>query len=413
MENAENTQKSTPKLEVILFNNSEIPQDLFKKVSETYNATTIITSAPKKFSTTTHSPVQKESLTTIYGLDQQVFSSSLINISENKYNAAIFELDHSDKSSVVTALSTAKTVSDLNSNLPIIFISDNCDNNTFYEMSKIETLKGFFPKDKSFDELAALINSAVDWQNKNYNMEKAKLILDLLQTSFGHDLADSYGPLTSNIKLISEFHKDFSKEEIVGHNENNKKYILELNESIQSLNKLARIAKNGLIIPEQINFSDIIKQRVDAIADIKKMRIIPDYTPNLVINSNPLFLLAVRNYVANAYKYGTKRDGTNTPVIIHTADEGDFVSCAVQDFGHTHISPEKSERLFDKDYRLEEHKNNTIGKGHGLYIAKLAVELVGGRAYHESSLGGNVFGFRIPKDYTSSYNPYPFFKDKK
>ncbi len=80
-----------------------------------------------------------------------------------------------------------------------------------------------------------------------------------------------------------------------------------------------------------------------------------------------------------------------------SADEPDFIRCAISDTG-IGISPENQVRLFTKFFRVvEPAAEEQNGTGLGMTIAKNLIEMHGGRIWLESAPGkGSTFFFTIP-----------------
>ncbi len=98
----------------------------------------------------------------------------------------------------------------------------------------------------------------------------------------------------------------------------------------------------------------------------------------------------------NAIQY-TPEEGAVTVRAWLSADEPDFIRCAVSDTG-IGISPENQLRLFTKFFRVvDPSSEEQNGTGLGMTIAKNLVEMHGGRIWLESAPGkGSTFFFTIP-----------------
>lgn len=98
----------------------------------------------------------------------------------------------------------------------------------------------------------------------------------------------------------------------------------------------------------------------------------------------------------NAIQY-TPEEGAITVKAWLSADEPDFIRCAVNDTG-IGISPENQLRLFTKFFRVvDPAAEGQNGTGLGMTIAKYLVEMHGGRIWLESTPGkGSTFFFTIP-----------------
>jgi signal transduction histidine kinase len=99
------------------------------------------------------------------------------------------------------------------------------------------------------------------------------------------------------------------------------------------------------------------------------------------------------NLLSNAVKYSPAGGG----ITITTRVEGEMVHVFVRDAGMG-IPPDSLEKVFERYSRLESGATRYIqGTGLGLPISRQIIEMHGGRAWVESTLGeGSVFQFTLP-----------------
>ncbi|MCC6543485.1 MAG: HAMP domain-containing protein [Nitrospirae bacterium] len=101
------------------------------------------------------------------------------------------------------------------------------------------------------------------------------------------------------------------------------------------------------------------------------------------------------NIVENAIKYN-RPEGT---VDIHIKEVNGDAVIDVEDTG-IGIPEEDKEKVFDRFYRVDASRGETIGSGLGLSIVRAIVKSHGGRIEVESKLGkGSLFRVYLPKNY--------------
>lgn len=103
--------------------------------------------------------------------------------------------------------------------------------------------------------------------------------------------------------------------------------------------------------------------------------------------------LILRNLLDNAQRFSDD----SSPITLLAEEKGDCIEVAVSDEGEG-IDPELTEVIFKPFTRLEELDKHGEGVGLGLYIVRLAADLIGTQVKVESSPGkGTTFSFRLPK----------------
>ncbi|HEY4619714.1 MAG TPA: sensor histidine kinase, partial [Nitrospirota bacterium] len=101
------------------------------------------------------------------------------------------------------------------------------------------------------------------------------------------------------------------------------------------------------------------------------------------------------NLVENAIKYN-KPEGT---IDINIREENGYAIISVADTG-IGIPEDEIGRVFDRFYRVDSSRGQTVGSGLGLSIVGAIVESHGGNIKVESTLGkGSIFSVFLPKDY--------------
>lgn len=98
------------------------------------------------------------------------------------------------------------------------------------------------------------------------------------------------------------------------------------------------------------------------------------------------------NLIDNAIKYSSE----GGLIVVSARADGDYVEFSVQDNG-IGIPGSLISHIFDKFYRSHRSRENTVGTGLGLYIAKAIVESHGGTiGVRSEETHGSTFSFRLP-----------------
>ncbi len=113
----------------------------------------------------------------------------------------------------------------------------------------------------------------------------------------------------------------------------------------------------------------------------------------LLVYADPLQLeRIIFNLLSNAIKYSFK--GSTVTVHARRTQEAVLIEVADQGYG---ISPEDLTQIFDRFYRVGEHKGKAVGTGLGLAIVKVLAEAHGGTVTVSSTPGvGSIFTVALP-----------------
>ncbi len=135
----------------------------------------------------------------------------------------------------------------------------------------------------------------------------------------------------------------------------------------------------------------------------------PESLPMVYADANRVTQILV-NLLGNAVKYTRPND--NVSLKLKALDK--FVQIDVNDTG-LGLSEEDQSFVFDRFFRAERDADSLVdGTGLGLPIAKMFVELMGGKIWLESKLGvGSTFSFTLPVDKTPAKQPPPLAKQPK
>ncbi|MCC7203328.1 MAG: HAMP domain-containing protein [Nitrospirae bacterium] len=153
--------------------------------------------------------------------------------------------------------------------------------------------------------------------------------------------------------------------------------------------------------PSTINIKEIIDdvvRLVEPAAASRNVRINSTGSDVFLTGDRESLTEACTNIVENAIKYN-KPDGT---IFINFGDSNGFVFINVADTG-IGIPEGEINKIFDRFYRVDSSRGQTVGSGLGLSIVRAIVESHGGKIGVESTDGkGSTFKILLPRDYTNS-----------
>jgi len=191
-------------------------------------------------------------------------------------------------------------------------------------------------------------------------------------------------------------------------NKEQKEYVESLDASldrmiilINDLLNVSRLETARMIVePKPTDIIKLIKRAVEGnVFGIKKkgVKIITDFKVKSLkkINIDPkLIYQVVNNLLSNAIKYSKDK---NPRVKISLEKMKDEIKISIEDNGMG-IPKKDQSKMFRKFFRASNAvRQETEGTGLGLYIAKMIVEVSGGRIWFKSSEGkGTIFYFTLP-----------------
>ncbi|MGQ9564691.1 MAG: sensor histidine kinase, partial [Thermogutta sp.] len=174
---------------------------------------------------------------------------------------------------------------------------------------------------------------------------------------------------------------------------------------VENLLNIARIEAGIIKVNKQpVSVNEILQEAsrlMTAAANEKNITLTLEPSPlYLSVHADrDLMLQAVINLISNAIKY-TPNEGR---VTVRSQLEDTKIVIEVEDTG-VGISPRDMQRLFEKFYRVEAHKQMASGTGLGLALTKHIVEDVhGGTISVRSKVSeGSVFTITLPRASTKT-----------
>ena len=160
---------------------------------------------------------------------------------------------------------------------------------------------------------------------------------------------------------------------------------------IDDLFEYTKYNNNGMTLNKsQVNLSEFLSQLIEElmpILDENKLSIFKKFEcEKAIVLIDPIKMLRVfENLLTNAIKYAYKPG----EIIIGLYIDNNKAIVVFRNKGE-HLPKEKTDKIFDRFYRVDESRNtNTGGSGLGLAISKNIVELHGGRIWADS-IGNNI-----------------------
>lgn len=223
----------------------------------------------------------------------------------------------------------------------------------------------------------------------NIERDAEKTKTDLI-TNVSHDLRT---PLTSVMGYIGLVIQKRYKDE----NEMNEYLNIASNKAerlkvlIDDLFEYTKYNNNGITLNKsQVNLSEFLSQLIEELMPILDENNLSVYKKfeceKAIVQIDPIKMLRVfENLLTNAIKYAYKPG----EVIIALYERENKAVVVFRNKGE-HLSKEKTDKLFDRFYRVDESRNtSTGGSGLGLAISKNIVELHGGKIWADS-VGNNI-----------------------
>lgn len=160
---------------------------------------------------------------------------------------------------------------------------------------------------------------------------------------------------------------------------------------IEDLFEYTKLNNNGITLNKtKVNLAEFLSQLIEELTPMLDENNLTVYkkfeSEKISVVIDTLKMLRVfENLITNAIKYSYKPG----EILIGLYEKDNSAIVVFRNKGD-HLSKEKTEKLFDRFYRLDESRNtNTGGSGLGLAISKNIVELHEGKIWAES-IGDNI-----------------------
>ena len=226
-------------------------------------------------------------------------------------------------------------------------------------------------------------------QKINAERDAEKTKTDLI-TNVSHDLRT---PLTSVMGylglVIQRRYKDEEEMKEYLNIAFNKAERLKL--LIEDLFEYTKLNNNGITLNKtKVNLAEFLSQLIEELTpmfDENNLTVYKKFESEKisVVIDTVKMLRVFENLITNAIKYSYKPG----EILIGLYEKDNTAILVFRNKGD-HLSKEKTEKLFDRFYRLDESRNtNTGGSGLGLAISKNIVELHEGKIWAES-IGDNI-----------------------
>ncbi len=219
-------------------------------------------------------------------------------------------------------------------------------------------------------------------------------------SSVSHELRTPLSSIKAYLEMLidGEAHDEQTRAEFYGIIQSE---ATRLSRLIDNILNISRIESGVVKVQrEHVSIPALIKEAIDVMqpqARAKEIALQEVPTPLFfqVFADKDMIYQATLNLISNAIKYTP--NGGKVTISVDVDEHDRLVSVAVQDTG-VGISPEAQTHLFQKFYRVAEHKKMAKGTGLGLNLVKQIVETVhGGKVSVKSEAGkGSTFTFSLP-----------------
>lgn len=266
-----------------------------------------------------------------------------------------------------------------------------------------EILAAFVAASLQIDSLEKKVQAAQDGAR-----ELERLKNDFIAIA-SHELRTPLGLILGHATFLKELINNPEYEEQIDTIIRNAARLKEIIENLTSVDNYE--SGSALLQPRKVSVERIIQDVVISFSEMAKKKNITLKTetqPNqelLVDIDGGKIAIVLSNLVKNAITFTNE----NGRVIIRGEQHPEYVKVTVQDNG-IGIPTSDLNKVFDRFYQVESHLTRKHGgMGLGLSVAKVMVEMHGGRIWAESKEGeGSIFSFLLPVRKTQPLPQTPF-----
>jgi signal transduction histidine kinase len=237
-----------------------------------------------------------------------------------------------------------------------------------------------------------LLSQKEEMEKTNQQLNQTNLELDRFVYSVSHDLS---APLKSIQGLIHISRMETLGDQSKTYLDMMEKSATRLNDFINEVLDYSRTSRKELDC-QNVNLKDLmneLKEKLILHEDEGKIQFHCLLQQQVVFTDSTLLKIALGNLISNAMKFQKKIQGHTPEVSISSFYSGNEVYIEVKDNGEG-IPDEHVEKIFDMFYRAT---SRSPGSGLGLYIAREAVDKLGGSISVQTKYDeGSAFTIHLP-----------------
>lgn len=226
--------------------------------------------------------------------------------------------------------------------------------------------------------------------------ELEKMRANLLR-AVSHDLRTPLTGMIGNSSIYLENYENLPEKErldMVRSIYNDANWLLNM---VENLLTVTRIQGDNL----QVSTSPEPVEEVVSEALMRLNKRFPDAQIHAKVPDEMLFVpmdaVLIEQVIINLIENAIVHSGSERPLDLIVADEGDHVSFTIKDYG-VGIAPQKLDNLFDGGaFSREESSDTHKGMGIGLSICKTIITAHHGKIYGKNHEEGALFCFLLPK----------------